>query len=106
MEALLTIAALVLPLSGFYFWGRGIVRASKSDVVVGFSLVALAFIVALVISGSSALFLGVGVLGLVFGVETLIVSRFAGPDCPINRKERIALGVGALVGGALCARVV
>ena len=106
MDILLTIAVFALPLSGFYFWGRGLIRSSKSDIVLGFSVLALSFVFAAVVSRSSALFSGVGVLALIFGTETLIVSAFTRLDCPISRKERIAVGFGALIGGALLSLIV
>ena len=106
METLLTIAVIAFPISGFYFWGRGVVRSSKSDIVLGFSVVALTFLLEVAVSRSSAILGGVSVLALIFGVETLVLSSFAKSDCAISRKERIALGVGALVGGALFSLVV
>jgi len=106
MQALLTIAALALPISGFFFWGRGVVRSSKSDIVLGFSVLALTFVVAVAVSGSSGFFPQIGLVALVFGVETLVVSAFARPDCPIGKKERTAVGVGALVSGAVLSLMV
>ncbi len=106
MEVLLTIAVLALPISGLYFWGRGVVRSNKSDMVLGFSVLSLTFVLAVAVSRSSAILAEVGMVALVFGIETLIVSAFAGPDCPISRKERTAVGVGALIGGALFSLIV
>ena len=101
MEIVFTIASLALPIAGLFFWGRGVLRSKKRDAILGFSVLALTCVSALAVSETSEVFTGLGILALVFGVETLIVSAFAKPDCPISRRDRIALGIGALVLGAL-----
>ena len=106
MNAGLTIISLLLPLAGCFFWGRGLVRSSKSDIIFGFSILALVFVMSVVFSHASAVFSGLGILLFVVGVETLVVSAFARPDCPISRKDRITLGIAALIVGVLGSLVV
>ena len=106
MRASLTIISLLLPIIGYFFWGRGLVRSSKGDIVLGFCIFALMFVIAVVCSDTSAVFFGLGVLLFFFGVETLVIGTFTRPDCPISRKDRITLGVVAVVLGVFGSLIV
>ena len=106
MDIVSVIAALALPLAAFFFWARGLIKSRRDDIVLGFSILVLICVVSFVLSGSSAVFSGIGILIILFGVETLIVSAFAKQDCPINKKERISLGVAALVAGLFFSMIV
>jgi hypothetical protein len=105
MEITFTIASIALPVAGLFFWGRGVLKSRKSDIILGFSVLALFCLAAVAGSGSSSIFSELGMVALAFGLETLVLSAFAKPDCPINRKERIAVGVGAIVAGALSSMI-
>jgi hypothetical protein len=106
MEIVLIVVSLALPMAGFFFWARGVIKSKKSDIILGFSILALACVGAIVVSDTSAVLSGLGMLSIIFGIETLIVSAFAKPDCPISRKERITLGIGALAVGAFFSMIV
>ncbi len=99
MHRTLTILSVVVLGFPFFFWARGLIKSRRDDIILGFSLLIFLCGAGLVLSGSSAVFSSIGVVVMFFGVETLIVSAFAKQDCPISRKDRISLGVGALVAG-------
>ena len=106
MELTLSIMSLAVLLAALFFWGRGIVKSRKGDIILGFSILALICLASFVLAESSAVFSGVGLFAILFGVETLIVSAFARQDCPISRRDRISLGVGTLVVGLFSSMIV
>jgi len=106
MEFTFTIAAIALMFAGLFFWGRGVLKSRKSDIILGFSILAIFCVASVIASRSSAIFSELGMVIVVFGVETLVLSAFAKPDCPINRMELISLGIGAVILGAFSSMIV
>ncbi len=96
-----SIAFLALVGAAFFFWGRGMVRARRDDLVAGISVFAVACLMCFGAAGSSAVFGQVGGLVMLFGFVTLIMSSFAKPECPLTRDQRIQFGIGAIVLGVL-----
>jgi hypothetical protein len=99
MEIALSIAILALLVAGYFLWGRGLIKSKKSDLILGFSVLALWCFIAFGVADSSAVFSEVGMLVVIFGIETLVASYFAKPDCPLGKRERVALGTVALIIG-------
>ena len=99
MEIASAIAAVALPLAAFFYWARGLIKSRRDDIILGFSILVFVCLASFVLSGSSGVLSGIGILIFLFGVETLIVSAFAKQDCPIKKKDRITLGVAALFAG-------
>jgi len=99
------IILVALLIAGLFFWGRGIMKSRKSDLLIGSYDIAGVFIASFALFGSSLVFSVVGILLFVFSVETLIVSLFAKQDCPIQKKERIGLGIAALILGCAVSTV-
>jgi hypothetical protein len=107
MEIISATLLLALPVAALFFWGRGILKSRKDDIVLGFSLLALVCLGSVVFSTRSAVFSGLGLVLFIFGVETLIVNAFAKDDCPLSRKERTGLGgLATLAIGALALAIV
>ena len=101
-----SIAFLALVGAAFLFWGRGMVRARRDDLVAGFAAFVVACLMCIVASGSSAVFGQVGGLVMLFGFVTLIMSSFAKPECPLTRGQRIRFGIGAIVLGLMMGFVI
>ena len=97
------IAALIIFwlafLTAIFFWGRGIIKAKKSDLIAGFTALAALCILNFVLSTSSAVFGLIGTLIIVFGVVTLLLSRSAKPNCPVSKQNLTLLGVVAIIVG-------
>lgn len=106
MQVVLSILALLVVLSYLFFWGRGLLRSQKDDMILGFSILSFICLVSIAFSDTSAVFSGIGILIFFFGLETLIVSPFVKQDCLINRKDRISLGVVSLVVGLLASMII
>jgi hypothetical protein len=57
-------------------------------------------------TGHSGVFSQIGGLFLLFGIATLVAGSFAKPDCPIKRKDRIALAVLFIILGLFGSMIV
>jgi hypothetical protein len=90
----------------FFFWVRGIVRGSKGDLAAGVVLLVVISLGAMMVVGHSGVFSGIGGLLLLFGLATLIAGSFAKPDCPIKRKDRIAVAMLFIILGILGSMII
>ena len=100
------IAFVFVVAASFAFWGRGIIRGRKGDIVAGLAIFVFICVLLLAGSGTSAVFELVGLLLMLFGVVTLITGCFAKPDCPLPRPHRIALGFAAIILGLIMGMIV
>ena len=90
--------AIGVAIMALFFWGRGMIRPNRSDMIAGF----LAFVVtcALVFAVNEN-FAMVGLFVIAFGGATLVLSRFAHPKCSLSKSERAGLGTLAICVGVL-----
>ncbi|HOF17359.1 MAG TPA: hypothetical protein PK082_00485 [Phycisphaerae bacterium] len=86
--------------AAIFFWGRGIRRGRKGDLLAGPAILLALCIVLMALSGSSGVFATLGTLILVFGVATVLLSAMARPGGMFLRRNVIAIGVGAILAGA------
>ena len=86
-------------LTAIFFWGRGIIKAKKSDLIAGFTALAALCILNFALSTSSAVFGLIGTPVIVFGVVTLLLSRSVKPNCPVSKQNLTLLGVVAIIVG-------
>ncbi|MFH0910708.1 MAG: hypothetical protein V1918_04295 [Planctomycetota bacterium] len=93
------IASTALVAASFFFWGRGMVKAGRNDLVAALIVFMVACLSCIASASSSAVFGRVGGIVLLFGVFTLVMSRFAKPECPLTRDERKLIGVAAIILG-------
>ena len=100
-QAGIFIAFGALILAAFFFWGRGMIRARKDDLVAGLVVLIIACWICMIADGSSGSFSQVGGISMLFGFVTLVLSSFAKPDCPLTRQQRITFGIGAITLGLL-----
>jgi hypothetical protein len=106
MDLALTVVSVALVAAAFFFWGRGIIKSRKDDIVFGFCILIFICLFSMVIAHSSAIFAQLGILFILFGVHTLAVSAFAKGDCPLSKKERTGLAIAALTIGAFASMFV
>lgn len=100
MNATPAVAILCLAvLLASFVWARGIVRGRKDDLLAGLAIAAVLSGILLATSLSTGVFADIGAIAAWFGLVTLAASSFAKPNCPLNRGERAALGVGFIIVG-------
>ena len=99
METPLAVVFALAVGAALFFWGRGMVRARKGDLVAGCIILAVICGIFYVTATSSAVFSFIGMLVSGFGLATLILSSFASPNCPIRKDIRRTLGVVAILLG-------
>ena len=74
-------------------------KGSKGDLIAG-PLVLLALCASLVaFVPSSEVFGGIGLLVAAFGVGTLVLFAFAESNCPLSKRDILAIGVGMVIAG-------
>ena len=100
------VAFSVLLAFSFFLWGRGMVKSRQDDLALGLGLFMLLCALSFVASSSSAVFSTVGTYCFAFGLETLIVGRFAREACPIKKRDRTALAALFAIGGLLASMIV
>jgi len=88
-------------LLGCFFWTRGIVRGREGDLVAGLVLYLSVCSVVLVMTRSSLSQLSAPTI--LFGLVVLLTSSLAKPDCPLDRSQRLAVGVGVCIVGLVLA---
>ncbi|HET6429075.1 MAG TPA: hypothetical protein VFJ30_11720 [Phycisphaerae bacterium] len=89
--------------AAIFFWGRGIRRSRRSDLVAGPAILAVLCAILLAINSSSAVFGMIGELVLVFGFATILLSAMAGRGSLLARRDVLAIGVGCIILGiCLC----
>lgn len=98
LDPVFGLFCLVVLLASFV-WARGIVRGRKDDLLAGLAIAAVLSGTLLATSLSTGVFADIGAIAAWFGLVTLAASSFAKPDCPLNRGERAALGVGFMILG-------
>jgi hypothetical protein len=86
---------------GILFWGRGIVRSHRGDLMLGFSLFVFACWIESVRERSTGVFSELGFAIMAFGTSTLVAAVFAKPGCPLDRNSRLGLGCAAIMLGLL-----
>lgn len=92
--------------AAIFFWGRGIRRSRRSDLIAGPAiLVALCLTLRAVSMGSGA-FGMMGALVMVFGLATLLLSAVVRPGSAIKRRDVLAIGAGAIVLGLVLCMIV
>ena len=87
------LAITVIELVAIYFWGRGIERSSKGDMVAGFLILIMNCAILLYTSGTSAVINGLGLLLGAFGLFTLADISHATKTCPVRRSCLVAIGI-------------
>ncbi len=97
MEAALLAVYVTALIASFFFWGRGLVRSSKGDLVAGIILFALICGISFVAAGSSAVFGLIGMLMILFGVFNLVLSTLAKPDSLLKKATLRMVGVVAII---------
>jgi hypothetical protein len=91
MHDLATTAAMVLlPTLPLFFWVRGIVRASKSDLAAGLLLLLIVCAGIRRMALSSSVFNVIGCILIVFGLATLGAWAFA-PNNPLFKRQDLVL---------------
>ena len=89
--------------AAIFFWGRGIRRSRKSDLIVGPAILVALCLTLLAIAGSSGVFGLIGALVAVFGLATLLLSAMARPGSTLKRRDVLAIGMGTIIlGFCLC----
>ena len=89
--------------AAIFFWGRGILRSRRSDLIAGPSILAALCLALLALSRSSGVFGIVGGLVAVFGLATLLLGAMVRPGNALRRRDILAIGAGAMIlGFSLC----
>ncbi len=96
METALVVVLLMAFIAAVFFWRRGMIRPSQSDLTVGF-LVIVATCAGLAIAHFSLSLIGLVIFG--FGVATLVLNRWAKASCSLSRIGRISFGSLAVISG-------
>jgi len=99
MDTKLVVGCALAFGASVFFWGRGLSRASKGDLVAGCVTLAVICGIMFFTATSSAVFSFIGLLVGGFGIASLVLSLFASPQCPLDRNSRVAIGAGAILGG-------
>ena len=105
METFMSLTYLAATTAIYLFWGRGIIQSRKDDLILSVVLLVLISLGTLVFIGHSGVFSQIGFLHILFGLETLLVSIIAKPDCPITRGGRVRIGVYAIIIGLLSSTI-
>ncbi len=100
-DKILTAVSLLALALLFFFWVRGIVRGNKGDLAAGIVILILISFGARAVASHSGVISQIGGLLFLFGIATLVAGSFAKPDCPIKRKDRIAIAVLFIILGVL-----
>lgn len=96
----LVLVALALA-AAIFFWGRGIRRSRRSDLIAGPSILALLCLTLRIMAGGSGVLGTIGVLVMVFGLATVLLSGMVRPGSTIKRGDVAAIGMGMIIWG-LC----
>ncbi|NLX60033.1 MAG: hypothetical protein GXY74_13205 [Phycisphaerae bacterium] len=94
-----SIAALAVAFAvAVGLWGRGLVRGRRGDLLAGAgTLAALCAVAFVMVTGCVFNLIGLMIGG--FGLATFLIGPFAAQDCPLVRRDRLALGAGAVAIG-------
>jgi hypothetical protein len=91
---------LAFPRIGHSFWKPNPLHGSITDKSSGFFSSLLGVLVGCS-DYSSETFTIIGTFLFIFGVATLLASPLATPNCPLKRKQRIAIAILFMVLGAI-----
>jgi len=97
------LAVILLPVVPLFFWVRGMIKGRRGDLLAGFCIFVATSVVLLVPFHGS--FARAALSPIVLGAATLALSRFAHPDCPLTRRDRISLGWGAVIVGLVISTI-
>ena len=97
------LAVILLPVVPLFFWVRGMLKGRRGDLLAGFCIFAATSVILLVLPQGS--FARAALPPIVLGAATLALNRFAHPDCPLTRRERMGLGWAAVITGLLMSTV-
>ncbi len=92
--------------AAIFFWGRGIRRNRRSDLIAGPAILAVLCVILLALIRSSAAFGLIGELVIIFGIATLLLSVMARPDGIFKRRDVIATGMGIIIAGVCLSLII
>ena len=98
------LGGLVL-VASMFFWGRGMRKGKKSDLLAGPAILLVLCAVLFLLVGNSGVFELIGPIVAIFGICTLALSPFAGPNCPLVKRDRLAIGAGVIILGLVLSTI-
>ena len=102
LEMLLAIPFLI----SLFFWLRGLLKGSKSDLVLGSLLLLLTTFLAIYVVGHSGVFSPIGGVLLLFGIASLLMQKNAAEKKMMSKNGVIFIGVLLIIIGILMSSIV
>jgi len=85
--------------AAIFFWGRGIRRQRRDDLMAGPGILIALCVTLLAIVRSTGVFGIVGGSVMVFGIATMVLSAMADPNGMLKRRDVLAIGAGCIIFG-------
>lgn len=85
--------------AAIFFWGRGIRRVKKSDLIAGPVILLAMSILLIAVCGGSSVFSIIGGMIALFGIATLLLSIKAPQNGALRKRDIQAIGMGAIIAG-------
>ena len=86
----------LLPLVAVFFWARGLLRVSTTDLVAGLAILIVTWLVLICRTGSSAVFTQMGYILIFFGAATYGTS-FAVKDNQRFKRQEVVLAAAVFI---------
>ena len=87
-----------------FFWGLGLVKGKRNNLVVGLAVFGMSSILFVFTSAASSGMVNTEALGYgaaLFGAETVLVGFFSSASCPLKAGSRVAIGLTFVILGSL-----